>query len=494
MNHRDWPRVLVAGGTGYIGGGVLEILQQKGFWVRALCRDPHRLRKPSQCDDIFVGHATRPETLKGLCQGIDVVFSSLGTRSFRRKPTFWEVDYQGNLNLLEAAKREGVKHFIFVSVVRGSEMARLTPIAEAREKVAQAVKESGMDYTIFAPTGFFNDMAEFFFAAQKRGAIRLFGEGLGRINPLSALDFGEEVARAILASSRRNMVREVGGCESFTHRQIAELAFQALDKEPQIDYLPPWAVSLVAALVRPFNYNAYALLKFFEFIGRTPDVTGEALGWRRLEDFFANLAQGMSLVEAEGALGPPPRANQAQDSTSLGAVEETSKVSQSAKARLRARFEQFAQLRAKYGKARAIEMLREGLPERQKTLMKPFIAGGSLFEGFRRSLPIFEQLGMEMEVVELSNQGKDAVLEIQRVCPYQELAAEFGLSSPCQITCDLEVEAIQQAFPELKVQILSKLAKGDCVCLFKYEREANSTANDDVGESARHPTQKNPSS
>ena len=477
MNQRNLPKVLVAGGTGYIGGGVLEILQQQGFWVRALCREPHRLREPSRCDDIFVGHATRPETLKGLCQGIDVVFSSLGTRSLIRKPTIWEVDYQANLNLLEAAQRERVKHFIFVSVVRASEMARLSPIAAAREKVAQAVRESGLDYTIFAPTGFFNDMAEFFFAVQKRGAIRLFGEGRGRINPLSALDFGEEVARTILASERRNEVREVGGCETFTHRQIAELAFQALNKEPQIHYLPPWIVNLVATLVRPFNYNAYALFKFFEYIVRTPDVTGVALGWRHLEDFFANLAQGMTLVEAEQAIYPPNSTNQPKDSSSLEAVEARSRVSQSAKAQLRVRFEQFAQLRAEYGTARALEMLREGLPERQKKLMGPLIAGVSLAEGFRRSIPIFEQLGMDMEVVDLSNQGQDAVLEIQRVCPYQELAAEFGLPTPCQMTCDLEVEAIQQAFPEIKGKILSKLASGDCACLFKYERAASSRLN-----------------
>ena len=183
----------------------------------------------------------------------------------------------------------------------------------------------------------------------------------------------------------------------------------------------------------------------------------------------------MSPLEAERALCPPPSANQPEDSTS--------EVSQSAKAKLSNRFEQFTQLRAKYGTAKAIERLREGLPERQKTLMSPFIAGVSLAEGFRRSLPIFEQLGMDMEVVDLSNQGKDAVLEIQRVCPYRELAAEFGLSSPCQITCDLEVEAIQQAFPELKGRILSKLARGDCVCLFKYERESD-----------HHPTKENHSS
>ena len=299
--NKQHPRVMVAGATGYIGGGVLQVLHQKGFWIRALCRDPSRLVNPNWCQDIFVGHATRPETLKGLCEGIDIVFSSIGIRSFKRQPNIWEVDYQGNLNILEAAQIAGVKHFIFVSVVRGAEMARLSPLAAAREKVAQAVKESGMDYTIFAPTGFFNDMAEFFNAAQHKGVIRLFGDGSGKINPLSALDFGEEVVKAILSPELRNKVKTVGGCETFTHRQIAELAFQVLGKEPCIKTIPAWMVCLIASLLRPFNYNAYALFKFFEFIARTPDGTGEVIGRRRLSDFFSHLAQGLSLADAESA-------------------------------------------------------------------------------------------------------------------------------------------------------------------------------------------------
>ncbi|MGK7915726.1 MAG: L-2-amino-thiazoline-4-carboxylic acid hydrolase [Prochloraceae cyanobacterium] len=138
---------------------------------------------------------------------------------------------------------------------------------------------------------------------------------------------------------------------------------------------------------------------------------------------------------------------------------------------LRQRFERFAQLRAKYGTAKALEMMRDGQTERQKQLMSPFITGVSLAEGFRRSIPIFEQLGMKMEVVDISNQGKDAVLEIQRVCPYRALALEFGLATPCQITCALDVAAINQAFPEMKGKILSQLVEGDCVCIFKYERD-----------------------
>lgn len=296
------PKVMVAGATGYIGGGVLQILHQNGLWTRALCRDPNRLLHPNWCDEIFVGYATKPETLKGLCDGIDVVFSSIGIRSYNRQPNLWEVDYQANLNILEAAKNAGVKHFIFVSVACGAEMARFSPIAQAREKVAQAVKESGMDYTIFAPTGFFNDMAEFFTAAENKGVIRVLGDGSGKINPLSALDFGEEVVKAIFQPEYRNLVKTVGGCEIMTHREVAELAFQAVGKQAQIKYLSPWLMGLIALVFRPFNYNVYALMKFFEFTARSPQITGEPIGRRHLQDFFTNLAQGMSLNAAESAL------------------------------------------------------------------------------------------------------------------------------------------------------------------------------------------------
>jgi predicted ArsR family transcriptional regulator len=192
--------------------------------------------------------------------------------------------------------------------------------------------------------------------------------------------------------------------------------------------------------------------------------------------FFANLAQGMSLVEAERALCPPPGMPRPDESISPGAVEVTARVSEAAQAQLRTRFEQFAQLRAQFGITRALEILREELPERQKMLMGPLISGVPLAEGFRQAIPMFEQLGMAMEVVDLSNQGKDAVLEIQRICPYWELAREFDLPTPCQITCDMEVEGIQQAFPEMKGRILSKLVNGDCACLFKYEREVEQAA------------------
>jgi hypothetical protein len=77
---------------------------------------------------------------------------------------------------------------------------------------------------------------------------------------------------------------------------------------------------------------------------------------------------------------------------------------------------------------------------------------------------------MEMEVVDISNRGIDAALEIQKVCPYLEVGKEYGFDTPCHVICEMDMEASHRAFPEMKGEILCRQALGSPVCIFKYER------------------------
>jgi uncharacterized protein YbjT (DUF2867 family) len=283
-------KVLVAGATGYIGGNVMTALHEKGFWVRGLGRDRKKLEGKA-CDDIFVGQATERETIRGLCAGgIDVVFSSLGFHSGARKPTIWEIDYQANLDILEEAKAAGVKHFIFITGVRAEEMAKYSPVADARERVAKAIMASGMRYTIFRPTGYFNDISYIFEGAANKGVVNLYGLPGTRINPLHALDFGDEVARAITDQAYWNIEKNIGGPEVFTRQQIAEMSFRALGRPANIKLKPLWQFSILTQAMRLFNYNTYALFRFLEFTWRTEDMTGDPCGSRKLGDHFNELA------------------------------------------------------------------------------------------------------------------------------------------------------------------------------------------------------------
>ena len=102
-------KVLVAGSTGYLGRHVVRALHASGYPVRALVRSEARLGDVRPlCSEVFVGEATRPETLRGVIRDARVVFSSLGKHDFKRKPTTWEVDRDANLNLVRAAKEAGV--------------------------------------------------------------------------------------------------------------------------------------------------------------------------------------------------------------------------------------------------------------------------------------------------------------------------------------------------------------------------------------------------
>ena len=106
-------KVLVAGATGYLGRFVAKEFKERGDWVRVLARNPDKLKSPGPflepaihdlVDDMFVGEVTKPETLRGLCDGIEIVCSSIGVTR-QTGASYMEVDYQGNKNLLDLCRR-----------------------------------------------------------------------------------------------------------------------------------------------------------------------------------------------------------------------------------------------------------------------------------------------------------------------------------------------------------------------------------------------------
>ena len=138
----------------------------------------------------------------------------------------------------------------------------------------------------------------------------------------------------------------------------------------------------------------------------------------------------------------------------------------------RKKFDRFRELSAQYGPEQVWETMLEGFPELQKQRMGLLLALPTLIEGFRKSIPVFNEVGMEMEAVDISNRGIDAALEIQKVCPYLEVCKECGFDIPCHVICELDMEASPRAFPEMKGEILCRQALGSPVCIFKYERPA----------------------
>ena len=277
-------RVLVAGATGYLGGFVARELKARGYLVRALARSVEKLdRIRGSLDEIFEGEITRPETLDRVCDGIGIVFSSIGITRQRDGLTFRDVDYQGNKNLLEVALRAGVRKFIYVSALNGPKLRHLD-IVEAHEAFVDELRASGISYAVLRPTGYFSDMGEILEMARK-GRVWLIGSSENRVNPIHGADLAVACADAIEGDDTEI---EVGGPDTMTWNEVAKLAFEVLDRPAKITRVPEWLTWPVVRLVRLFNRHRGELLAFFTTIA-TIDVVAPPTGTHTLEAHYRSL-------------------------------------------------------------------------------------------------------------------------------------------------------------------------------------------------------------
>jgi len=278
-------KVLIAGATGYLGGYVVAEFKKQSYFTRVIVRNIEKFSdKNIKADEVIQAEVTRPDTLRNCCEGMDVVFSSIGITMQKDGLTYMDVDYQANLNLLHEAIRCGVKKFIYVSVLNGPQMSRVK-LCIAKEKFVEALKNSGLDYSIIRPTGYFSDMAEFFHMA-KKGRLFLLGEGGHKMNPIS----GEDLAKVCVASVN-NPEKEVpvGGPESFTYNEIARLAFAICEKKPRIIHIPGMIVQLIIRALRLFTSSkVYGPVEFFIAV-LSRDMQAPQYGTNFLKKYFVRL-------------------------------------------------------------------------------------------------------------------------------------------------------------------------------------------------------------
>lgn len=275
--------ILVAGASGKVGQAVLHELLNTGHRVRALTRQHSKLAAA----EIVSADAASLPSLKGVCDGVDVVISAIGgsLQLSRTKGNggYWEVDYQANKNLLTEAQAASVKKFIYVSVFQAEQMKGLA-YGEAHAAFEEELKRSGMAYTLIRPTGIFYIFEEFLKLARK-GVMPLIGAGHVRTNPIDE----REVARACVeAITSSKTVFDLGGPDVYSRREIAELCFRALGKTPRFIKYPIGLMRLLIAPVKLFDRRLYDFLAFGIHASST-DLIAPRVGLQRLENYLQHL-------------------------------------------------------------------------------------------------------------------------------------------------------------------------------------------------------------
>ena len=274
-------KVLLAGATGYLGRYITQELLSRNLETKIIVRDKHKVKFDSPNLEIIEAEVTKPETLDNLFNGVDVVISTVGITRQKDGLTYMDVDYQVNKNLIDEAKKSGVQKFIYISVLNGEKLRQLK-ICEAKEKLGDYLKSSGLDYSIIRPNGFFSDMGDFLKMANG-GKVYLFGDGKLKLNPIH----GEDLAKVVVDTINQDAKEiNIGGPDMLSQNDIAELALKAYSKPIKIIHLPDWIRKITLWTVRTFTSSkTYGPIEFF-MTTMVMDMQAPQYGKLKLEDFF----------------------------------------------------------------------------------------------------------------------------------------------------------------------------------------------------------------
>ena len=254
-------KVVLAGAFGNLGAEILKCLCAAGHEVVAA---DLKERPVEGCEGKYTFqaiNATKPETLNGLCDGAEVVITTMGLTGASTTVTSYDIDYRGNMNLYAECKKAGVKKFNYISVISCDEPgAEKVPMLYAKLMVEQEIKKEPMDWVIYRPTGYFYDIAKVFKPYIDKGEMQLLkGYGGVRANVVDCPDFAQFIVDHMCDT---NVTYNVGGKETYTYEEMAQMCFDAAGKPMMIKWAPIWLFGVLANLPKIKKAGKHDIILF----------------------------------------------------------------------------------------------------------------------------------------------------------------------------------------------------------------------------------------
>ena len=264
-------KVVLAGAYGNLGADIFRKLIRSGHEVTALDMAQRDIGITSGFEFIKID-VTDPKTLEHTCDGADIVITTVGLTKGSATVTNYDIDYQGNLNLLNEAKRSGVKNFVYISVVK-ADTAPDVPMVNSKYMFEQKLKKSGLTYVIHRPTGYFYDIIKVFRPMIEKGKVTLLGKHPVYANIVSTEDFAGFIVDHM---TDENVTYSVGGKEKYSYEEIARMCFEAAGKEPVIKRASPVIFDILAWVNKRKKNGKDAIIKFSKWT-LTNDMVGDTV-------------------------------------------------------------------------------------------------------------------------------------------------------------------------------------------------------------------------
>jgi uncharacterized protein YbjT (DUF2867 family) len=257
--------VLVTGATGKQGGHLVRELLARGHSVRALTRKPESPAAAALAErgvTIVPGNFDDEGSLERAARGVDTVFAMSTPFEGGSKTETLE-----GINILRAASRVRVKHFVYSSVA-GADRATGIPHFDSKFEVEKEIRQSGIPFTIVAPVFFMeNFLAEWMAAGIAQGSIAIAVPATRRLQQIAVEDIAQFTALVI--ERRESFVgkRIDIASDELTLTTVAAAISDVLGRQIKYTALPIDAV-------RQQNEDLARMYEWFDRVGYDADVVG----------------------------------------------------------------------------------------------------------------------------------------------------------------------------------------------------------------------------
>ena len=299
-------RVLLAGGTGFVGEALRAAVRAAGYTVRLLVRSSAAARRyQAQGYETELGDVQDPQSLYIAMEDVDAVINLVALIVESGDATFERVNFQGTVNLVNAARQASVDRMLQMSALGAGNRPEFR-YHYTKWRAETYVQDHIANWTIVRPSIVFGPSAEghFQFVTQLADLVRnaplipVPGKGDARFQPIHVDDVAGVFSAALGDEGTRGKVLEIAGPEILTYREmLAAVADELAVRKPMVNVPIPlirmgaWVMDLLPLLEPPVTNEQLKMLQIDNTTAHNaaPELLGRPLrSLRGNLDFLRN--------------------------------------------------------------------------------------------------------------------------------------------------------------------------------------------------------------
>lgn len=270
--------LLIVGATGTLGRQVARRAIDEGYKVRCLVRSPKKAAFLKEWGaELVRGNLCKPETLTPALAGVTAVIDAATSRP-TDSLTIKDVDWDGKVALIQAAKAAGVERFIFFSILDADKYPNV-PLMEIKHCTEMFLAESGLNYTILRLAGFMQGLiGQYGIPILEKQPVWVTGTS-SPIAYMDTQDIAKFAVQALGVSETEKQAFPVVGTRAWSAEEIINLCERLSDRDAKVTRMPLAVLRTVQSFLRFFQWgwNFADILAFTEVLASGKALNAEAM-------------------------------------------------------------------------------------------------------------------------------------------------------------------------------------------------------------------------